>query len=421
MSSKKRSEVLVVGAGPVGLAAAALLAQRGISPRIIDKQWRASPHEQAIALHPSSLQILDELGLLSAIVKSSAQIEQIAFYEGHQRQAEVTLAALPGAYRSAAVLRQDVLEDVLRSKLQGQGVAVEWSHALASLQQAHDHVAVTIDKWGQESRGYAVAAVEQIIEKTSHSRAGFVIGTDGCNSTVRRALDLESVSSRNAQLYAAFEFRSGLDSAGEARVIIGDGITGSLWPLAQGWARWCFRVDDASAGQSHRRDRRAVAIGSESYPHLGREELLRFSDELAPWFGAEKIGEIRWSMLVRFEHTMARHFGRGRCWLAGDAAHLAGPAAALSVNRGLSEAAELSGRIAGIFSGDGTIDSLSDYNRSHTSQWRRMLGLENPVSSDAGASPWVRQHAASILASIPASGETLARLAGQLGLEVASG
>src|ERR1035441_10449506 len=93
---EERTEVLVVGAGPVGLLTAILLAEAGIEVRIIDREDRTTSRSYACALHPRTLKLLEGLGLAAPVLEAGRRVEKIAFYDGATRQAEVKLSQLGG-------------------------------------------------------------------------------------------------------------------------------------------------------------------------------------------------------------------------------------------------------------------------------------------------------------------------------------
>lgn len=409
------------------MMAATLLASQGVGIHLIDKQWAATSRGQSVILHPQSLALLEQIGLAQQVLRSSACVERIIFYEGNQCHCELNLSVLPVAHPYATVIRQDVLEHLLAMKLRENGIAVDWAHALSTVAQSENCVTAGIEKWGRESRGYAIATAEPVLEQILDESADFVIGADGYDSATRRSMGLATLSAAQPQFFAVFEFRSDFEFEREARVQIGPvgaeqgqtdlDVCAALWPLPDGWHRWCFRIDAERVSQPARRQRLAVQIGSEFYPHVDREELERLIDRYVPWF-TSRITQIRWSMLVRFEQSMAAEFGRQRCWLAGDAAHLAGPVAGHSLNSGLLETQDLCQAIVKILRQGQSLQLLDEYNRLHTGRWRTILGLEKPVIDHSRASSWVKQHATHILACIPALGQDQAALACQVGLEL---
>jgi 2-polyprenyl-6-methoxyphenol hydroxylase-like FAD-dependent oxidoreductase len=107
-------------------------------------------------------------------------------------------------------------------------------------------------------------------------------------------------------------------------------------------------------------------------------------------------------VLVRFERCVAQRFGRDRIWLAGDAAHLAGPLAVRSMNVGLREARDLADRMARVLAGQGESELLEAYNRERLMEWRWLLELERRAQGP--------RRVDRVLACLPASGTELEAL-----------
>jgi 2-polyprenyl-6-methoxyphenol hydroxylase-like FAD-dependent oxidoreductase len=113
---------------------------------------------------------------------------------------------------------------------------------------------------------------------------------------------------------------------------------------------------------------------------------------------------------------VARSFGKGGVWLAGDAAHQAAPVAVLSMNSGLVEARELATRLMRILRAGGETTLLQQFAAETHEAWKNLLGAGREVRALPGADPWVRDARARIAACIPASGDELEQLLGQIGL-----
>lgn len=88
---QEQTEVLVVGAGPVGLLSALLLAEAGIAVRIIDREQRTTTRSYACALHSRTLSLLARLRLAEPLLAQGRRVDSFAFYEGAQRRAASTL------------------------------------------------------------------------------------------------------------------------------------------------------------------------------------------------------------------------------------------------------------------------------------------------------------------------------------------
>jgi 2-polyprenyl-6-methoxyphenol hydroxylase-like FAD-dependent oxidoreductase len=141
---EERTEVLVVGAGPVGLLTAILLAEAGVEVKIIDCEERTTARSYACALHPRALKLLSQLGLAAAVVERGRRIETVAFYDGAARRAEVKLSELGGEFPFMVILPQNVLEGVLEERLRKAGVAVNWNHRFDDFHDAGETVVANV-------------------------------------------------------------------------------------------------------------------------------------------------------------------------------------------------------------------------------------------------------------------------------------
>jgi 2-polyprenyl-6-methoxyphenol hydroxylase-like FAD-dependent oxidoreductase len=184
------------------------------------------------------------------------------------------------------------------------------------------------------------------------------------------------------------------------RVNLDPDLTSVYWPLEEGRCRWGFEIKDASGHD----------------PSMERLEQLIAAR--APWCTARPT-QIYWSTLGLFERRLARCFGKGDVWLAGDAAHQAAPVGVHSMNSGLVEARELAARISRIKSAAAAPSLLQEFGTETHEAWQRLLDAGRAVRALPGAAPWVRQTAPRILACLPASGDDVEPLLQQIGLTAA--
>jgi 2-polyprenyl-6-methoxyphenol hydroxylase-like FAD-dependent oxidoreductase len=170
MHRPEETEVLVVGAGPVGMFTALALADCGIRVKIIDQESRIAAHSYACALHPHTLKLFAQMGLAEEVWKLGHRIDTIAFYEDRVRRAELKLSELPVEFPYVVVLPQSSLEKMLERTLrQTKHVEVDWNCRLSDLKTERGPVVATIDKFTQTTKGYGVPESEMVVDKTLHT------------------------------------------------------------------------------------------------------------------------------------------------------------------------------------------------------------------------------------------------------------
>jgi len=401
MGIKRRTEVLIVGAGPVGLFAALSLAERGVEVQIIDKEWRGSLNSYAVALHPQTLRLLDECGVLGELMSKGHRIDKLAFYDGQTRMAELDYSKSAGPFNSMLVVPQCALEQALEAKLKQKKIKVFWNYRAQVFEEGESDVTVTVAQMEKASAGYPIARSEWMILREHEVCADFVMGADGYHSRVRDVLGFDFKPQGKSESFAVFEFPGQIDFPHEGRVVFHDDTTNVVWPISEDRGRWNFQVD-------------AEAPVDLSLEHMG--ELIRAR---APWFRPE-VDRLIWTAVARFDRMRATEFGRKRIWLAGDAAHITGPVGAQSMNVGIREAHDLAERFSALIKTGGSIDSLGQYAVERQEEWAQLQDMAG-VTALPDAPPWASEFVARILPCIPASGADLEQLLEQIGMHVAGG
>lgn len=400
MSPAHDPEVLVVGAGPVGLVAALFLQQHGVRVEIVDAHQRTTQHSYALAIHPRTLRILDEAGLSEGLIGAGRKLTKVAYYEGRERRAEIDYSALAARHPYLLVLRQSVLERATEEALLQKKLKVHWGHRLQSLNTDDATPRAEVAALDQVASGYPVARAEWVVVRSETIRPSYVIGADGYDSAVRRMAGIEMDARGAAQIFSVYETEATGDLPAEVRVILDPELTSVYWPLEQGRCRWGFQIPNASGHDA------------------SMERLEQLIAARAPWWTARPT-QIYWSTLGLFESRVTRSFGKGGVWLAGDAAHQAPPVAVHSMNSGLVEARELAARMTRILREGGAAPLLEEFASQTHQAWQGLLGGGPDVRALPGAHPWVQQNSARILACVPASGDDLEPLLKQIGLTAA--
>jgi len=392
-------EVLVVGAGPVGLVAAVFLQQYGVRVEIVDMHQRTTQHSYALAIHPRTLRILDQAELSEGLIGAGRKLTKVAYYEGRERRAEIDYSALASKHPYLLVVRQSLLERAAEEALRRQKLKVLWGHRLQSLAVDGAAIRAEVAKLDQVATGYPVARTEWLVARSETIRPAYVIGADGYNSAVRRMAGIDMAEHGRGQVFSIYEIEATGDLPAEVRVILDPDLTSVYWPLEEGRCRWGFQIQDASEHEA------------------SMERLEQLVTARAPWWTARPI-QIYWSTLALFEGRLARSLGTGGIWLAGDAAHQAAPVGVHSLNSGLVEARELAARISAIRRAWEAPSRLEEFATETHEAWQRLLGADRTVRALPGADPWVRQSAERIVSCIPASGDDLEPLLEQIGLTI---
>jgi NADPH-dependent dioxygenase len=365
-------------------------------------------------LHPASLSILQRAGIVDDVLELGRSVGTVGLYEGAARRAQAALADLPGPYPFAVVLAQFLLEELLEEKLRAAGVRVEWHRRLQEIERGAAGVDAIIEKLAPSGRGGSLPEVESAAPDRLRVHADFVVGADGRNSPLRQQLGIGLVRAGDPLLFDVYEIATVEPMDHEMKLVLTDSGLNVLWPLADNKCRWSFQIVPArTPADFPQKDRAPLNL---IQPPKVLESLLALRGYLAgraPWFQLE-IKDILWIAQVQFERQLVLHYGEGRCWLAGDAAHQTSPAGMNSMNLGLAEAADLAGKLKSILRDHADLELLQDYDRLHRAEWKRLLGLKEPAQPPDGLSPWARRHYSTLLGNLPASGGDLNRLVEKL-------
>jgi len=414
---RKKFEVLVAGAGPVGMLTALALNRKGFDVAIIDRAERFGTHSYALGLHPASLAILDEFGLLQSVEALANPLSRIVFREGSEVRAAVDLNELPLDYPMIAVLRQNELESLLHDALHAAGVEIHWNHRLAALDPHGDRVIATVQKIEEAITGYAVAHFDWAVAQEFEIEAEHVLGTDGHRSLVRRRMGIDFSQVAESEHYAVFEFASDAKSSSDLTIALNDNGNAVLWPLIDGSFRWSFQIEPQSFGfESREKNQMLVQLGAGAYPLLDTEHLRQLIAQRAPWFSIEPK-RIQWRIAVCFEKRLAKSFGSGRVRLAGDAAHTTSPIGMQSMNVGFIEGMEIADCLTKIRAGGDRDHLMRDLDARQIQRWRELFGLAPALTFDRDTPDWIKRHQGHLAALIPGSGDALAAVCAELGCQ----
>jgi 2-polyprenyl-6-methoxyphenol hydroxylase-like FAD-dependent oxidoreductase len=394
---ERRTQVLVVGAGPVGLLAALRLRQRGLDVIVVEQNEHTTARSFAAVLHPRTLALLSGLGPVDPFVWQGHVFKRVVIFAGGERRAVLDVPAGAELAHGGLTLPENVLRSALEQALAAQGVYVEYLHRLASLADDGSEVRAEVMRREPVStppsrRGH----FEWLEVETISVRASFVIGADGRESAVRKLLGIPWRQTGPARLFGFFDVPHEPPAGQNIELVLGADAS-AMYPLHGGTTRYTFELDRAPQEP------------------LDAEKLHELRTKRMPWHPVNRES-VEWSGVHAFEPAWSERFGRSRVWLAGDAAHTTTPLGTQSLNVGLREARDLANAVADSAPGRSVELLASGYAVQRELEWRRLLSLGEKPLVGAAAASWARQHATELVTALPATGDELDGYLAQLGI-----
>jgi len=318
------TQVLIVGAGPVGLTLGTALARENIDAVLIDKAAAGANTSRAAVVHARTLEVLRDLDVTSALLERGIVVPRFTVRERDRVLLTVEFDSLPTDYPFTLMVPQNITEEVLLSRLRSAGGDVLRPYELARLEQDGAGVTAT------------VATGESI-------RARYVVGADGMHSVVREQTSIAFTGDTYPQSFVLADVH--MDWAEPDNEVMlffsAEGVT-VVAPLPGGRHRIVATVDEAPE-QPALRDVQALL------------------DTRGPKADPAVVNDVVWSSRFRVHHRLADHYRDGRLFLAGDAAHVHSPAGGQGMNTGIQDAINLADKLAAVIGRGAARTVLDEY------------------------------------------------------------
>jgi|TARA_B110000438_G_C15811672_1_gene649934 NADPH-dependent dioxygenase len=410
-------DVLVVGAGPVGLTSALSLLKEDIPLRVIDAASGPSRDSYASLLHPDTLALLDKLGVYQRLLPHGNLIESIGVYVDAQKVKTVDLRTQDSAYPHILALPQSALEATLIEELALGGVEIEWDHSLTDLNHQESEVSGKTKEPPPPNRRQADASATERVEREFH--VPFLFGADGYRSQTREFIRTGFCDAKPSRSYEFFEFDVDGPLEKEMKLVFHHGKVSAFIPLSSTRGRWTFELDQASDFKINRHRPSSSTGVMQSDTHLNSEHFHALLAERAPFFDHE-LRKLHWQIEIHFAERLASSFSEGRVCLLGDAAHTTSPLGVHSLNCGIREGYDLSQTISTIQHGNCPISLLQSWSQRSHDQWRWLLGLSTKLTPLPNHESRFLPYSDQILSALPGAPERLPELCAQLGFEIAA-
>ena len=335
------TDVIVIGAGPIGLTAACALGHHGVRARVFEERTKPKPNSRANNVWARVQELLHGIGVRDALAGSSYEVEkQTAFLDGKPLD-QVPLDEVKSPFPKVLYSGQDVIEKTLSEQAAAKGAPIERGRKVTALTQDADGVTVTVAVVDDD--GKPTGPTETV-------RSRYLVGADGDKGFTRKALGLDFETTRmpdraNWSIDAKLKWQRSTDADQLWFFVYHNGFAGVL-PVWEGYHRMFFLED-----MTHLPDRKFTLDEAQARAReITGDATLTFSDPV--WFSQNK-----------FQHGVAPGYAKGRVFLAGDAGHWTMPIGGQGMNAGMHDAVCIAWRLAMTLDGNARPTVMESYGQ----------------------------------------------------------
>jgi 2-polyprenyl-6-methoxyphenol hydroxylase-like FAD-dependent oxidoreductase len=302
---RAENKILIVGAGPSGLALAAELKRRGVNAVIIDQQPAGANTSRACVVHARTMEVLEPLGATRDLLAEGVKAPVFRIRDRDRPLLTIDFSDLPSFYRFTLMIPQNRVEQILLQHLESLGCNVMRPCKLIRYTTSPSLVAQVQD-----------SSIQSI-------RAEWLIGCDGMHSTVRQ--------------------QSGIAFPGgeyEASFVLAD--VSMDWPLSREEVTLFYSPKGLVVVAPLPNERFRIVATVDEAPEVPSLEFMQaVLDARGPTTNPGRLHDVAWSSRFHIHHRVAQTPRKGRVLLCGDAAHVHSPAGGQGMNTGIQDSVSL--------------------------------------------------------------------------------
>ena len=322
------SNVLIVGAGPVGLAIAADLARYGVSVRLIEKTAERTDKSKALVLWSRTLELMDRMDCTAPFLTTGKKVTGVNITAGKEPITKITVDGVRTPHPYALMMPQCDTEELLGDFLTSLGAKIERNIELTDFVASTDGVTSTL----------------RHLDRTEETfESGWLIGSDGAHSTVRHKLGMEFAGETMPSSWVIADVHLS-DVPNPEEISIAWHAEGILAVFPIQGSR--YRVI-ADSGLAH-------AGAASTDPTV--EDVQSILDVRGP--GGITVSDPIWLTRFTINERKVANYRSGRVFVMGDAAHIHSPAGGQGMNTGIQDAFNLAWKLAMVSRGLGDEETL---------------------------------------------------------------
>jgi len=356
-----RTDVLIVGAGPTGLALACQLARFGIDHIIIDEKETTTPFSKAIGVQARTLEIYEQIGLAEKLIEPGWKTNGVQLVEDGKVRGQINLTDFGkglSPYPFLLIIEQGKHEDILYEYLRSNGKDVLWNTKLESFIQNDSGVKAELRNASGEP---------QTID------AKYLVGCDGAHSIIRHGLNIDFSGSTFERLFYVADVNIDWQFSNDwLYVNLGEDTLTAFFPMA-GEKRW--RIVGTFPENS---DKKEGDILYEEIERQVKEDTHLDFD----------ITEVNWFSVYKVHSRAVDRFSKGRCFLAGDSAHIHTPVGAQGMNTGIQDGYNLAWKLAAVLNDGFHTDLLESYNEERLPNAKSLINTTDRMFDLAAGEEW---------------------------------